>query len=115
MSRRLPFIVLILALAVFFLSLRIGARFVYPFPHLNELTFDLSRFFAGATSYERPLGSEAGYRDFAGLLFGLRRLTADVAWIGVLQYYGAHESDAEERERHDFGGGEYPALDTLVH
>lgn len=68
------------------------------------------------TSYERPLGSQASFRDFSGILLGLRRLTADIAWISLLQYYGGHEKfeDEEEGHHHDFGGGNYPALQKMV-
>lgn len=49
--------------------------------------------------------------DTTGILFGVRRLTADIAWIQLLQYYGTpeehkHHTEYEEH-RHDFGGGCY--------
>ena len=45
--------------------------------------------------------------DFAGIAMGFRRLTADIAWIQTLVYYGTYEKtgDAEASEQ---GGGHYP-------
>jgi len=45
--------------------------------------------------------------DFAGMAMGFRKLTADLAWIQTLIYYGTEEegTDPEEAEN---GGGRYP-------
>ena len=45
--------------------------------------------------------------DFVGIALGFRRLTADIAWIQTVLYYGTTEegADAEESEN---GGGRYP-------
>jgi hypothetical protein len=45
--------------------------------------------------------------DFAGIAMGFRKLTADLAWIQTILYYGTHEegTDPEEGEN---GGGRYP-------
>jgi len=45
--------------------------------------------------------------DFIGIALGFRSLTADLAWIQTLVYYGTVEegADPEEAER---GGGHYP-------
>jgi len=45
--------------------------------------------------------------DFGGIALGFRKLTADLAWVQTILYYGTHEEggDAEEVEQ---GGGRYP-------
>ncbi len=45
--------------------------------------------------------------DFLGIAMGFRKLTADLAWIQTMIYYGTHEEgiDSEEAEN---GGGRYP-------
>jgi len=54
------------------------------------------------------------FSDVGGLLLGMRRLAADLAWIQTLQYYGASESeesvDEHQHHEHNFGGGNYPEL-----
>lgn len=63
---------------------------------------------------EMRLGNDA-LMDVGGAFLGLRRLTADVAWIQLLQYYGtpeAHPSSqpAEPHTPHlhfDYGSGRY--------
>lgn len=105
----------LLILSIFFLSLRINASLRFPFPPINQLIFDISKEFSGLTSVERPLASEGGFRDFSGLLLGMRRLTADIAWISVLQYYGSHETEDEGgKHPHVFGAGKYFALKKMV-
>lgn len=111
----------VLAAAVLGLSVHMGSRATFPFPPFTTLVWDIGREFERVTSYEKPLGAEGGYRDFAGVLLGMRRLAADVAWVSVLQYYGTHEQDA--KEDHDDGhthghgpydGGRYFALKKMV-
>jgi len=98
---------------ILFISVKIESSFVFPFPPFNKLIFNIADEFSALTSYDRPLGSEGGYRDLGGVLIGMRRLTADIAWISVLQYYGSHEHH-EEGHSHDFAGGEYPALKKMI-
>jgi len=45
--------------------------------------------------------------DFVGIALGFRKLTADIAWVQTLVYYGTYEEgvDSEELEN---GGGSYP-------
>src|ERR1700687_5217511 len=45
--------------------------------------------------------------DFTGIIMGFRKLTADIAWIQALIYYGTVEqgTDPEEAES---GDGKYP-------
>lgn len=106
----------ILPFLIFFLSFKIHSNFIFPFPPFNQLIFDIGKEFSDRTSYEQPLGSKGGFRDFIGLLFGARRLTADIAWLSVLQYYGSHEKDEEghHAHSHDFAGGEYESLKKMV-
>src|SRR5205814_967874 len=80
---------LVLTAAVFFLALHIGKNFVFPYPPFNRLVYDVAEEFRDQPSFARPLGSEGGFRDLGGVLLGMRRLTADIAWISVLQYYGS--------------------------
>jgi tetratricopeptide (TPR) repeat protein len=53
--------------------------------------------------------SETELQDVAGLLLGLRRLAADIAWIQTLQYYGTPESGQSESQLEN-GQGKYPKL-----
>ncbi len=72
-----------------------------PFPHPVELRWE-----------QHALG------DMGGLLLGMRRLAADVAWIQLLQYYGSPETHGEDNPsaagvthghaHAEFGGGRYP-------
>ncbi len=94
------------------LSVHIHRSFNYFFPPFNELIWDVSKEFSDKTSSNRPLGSEGGFRDLAGVLMGMRRMTADIAWISVLQYYGSHNMAAQGIDSES--KGEYPALKTLV-
>jgi tetratricopeptide (TPR) repeat protein len=45
--------------------------------------------------------------DFVGIVFGFRKLTADLAWIQTLVYYGTSE-DPNNEEAGEQGGGQYP-------
>ena len=65
-----------------------------PFPHPSEIRWE-----------QHELG------DMGGVLLGMRRLAADVAWIQLLQYYGTPEAHGEDTHGHgpaEFGGGRYP-------
>jgi len=84
---------LFLTFLVVFLSNQITNNLKYSFPPLTELILDSGK-------------------DLSTLLFGMRRLGADMAWISVLQYYGAAE--AEEKEGTEFGSGNYPSLKKLT-
>jgi len=99
------------------LAYRMHKERVFPYPPFNELIFNISEKFQNLPSFSRPLGSEGGFRDFGGLLLGLRRLTADIAWLSVLQYYGSHEAAGHEEDhesRQAFGAGRYAALKDMV-
>ncbi|MFH1259816.1 MAG: hypothetical protein ABII74_08425 [Elusimicrobiota bacterium] len=60
------------------------------------------------------LTAQSEFSDVGGILLGMRRLSADLAWIQTLQYYGGQESEESEDEHqeheHNFGGGHYPEL-----
>ena len=93
-------------------TVRMKQSFHYPYPPFINLVWDVSREFEGRTSVERPIGSEGGFRDLGGICLGMRRMTADIAWIAVLQYYGSFDmarqgSNPNVRVIH-------PALKTLV-
>ena len=112
MIRNSTLITIVFLTFIMALSIRVNAFFKFPFPPFNQLVFDVSEAFSEETSLQRPLGAEGGYRDLIGLMLGMRRLTADIAWIGVLQYYGGHESSHEDHS--DFAFGKYPALKIMV-
>jgi tetratricopeptide (TPR) repeat protein len=42
--------------------------------------------------------------DFAGIAFGFRRLTADVAWVQTLVYYGSEDVGADSETAEQRGG-----------
>lgn len=114
-DNRLNLFVTLLLAVVVVISVKINSALRFPYPPFTQLVFDLSEEFSKKVSYERPLGSEGGFRDFTGVLLGMRRLTADIAWISVLQYYGSHEQDEhEDGHEHNFGGGKYYALKKMV-
>ena len=45
--------------------------------------------------------------DFLGIAMGFRKLTADLAWIQTIIYYGTHEEGSNPEEEEN-GGGRYP-------
>ena len=49
--------------------------------------------------------------DFFGVAFGMRRLSADAAWVQLLQYYGTDEPGQSEASSEN-GGGFYPKVFT---
>lgn len=64
-----------------------------PYPHIT-------------TSLESP---QTDLQDVGGIVLGLRRLGADLAWIQTLQYYGTQEPGQSEFEFEN-GLGNYPQL-----
>lgn len=82
-------VILCASLAAF--TVRLERSFHYPYPPFTNLVWDVSKVFEGRTSVERPIGSEGGFRDLSGIFLGMRRMTADIAWIAVLQYYGSYD------------------------
>ena len=93
---------------------RLERSFKYPYPPFTNLVWDVSRVFEGRTSVERPIGSEGGFRDLGGICLGMRRMTADIAWIAVLQYYGAYDMLYQGAEAGSGPGVKHPALKVLV-
>lgn len=57
----------------------LARTFAYPFPFATV---------AGTTAYTAF--------DFASVVFGIRRLGADIAWIQLLQYYGSPEKPLDK-------------------
>ena len=68
-------VLLVILIAAIALSIHLNRRIPFPYPALDQLIFDTGKNFEDRPSFARPLGSEGGFRDFGGLLFGLRRLT----------------------------------------
>lgn len=110
-------ILFLLSGASLLLSVKIHSAFRFPFPSLNQLIWDTGEEFKDKISLEKPFGAEGGFRDLGFLLFGLRRLAADMAWISVLQYFGSREfaeDAAPQGHEHFHEGGTYPALKKMV-
>jgi tetratricopeptide (TPR) repeat protein len=74
-----------------FFSLQLARRYHDPFPALN-------------VSLSTP---ESSLQDLGGIALGARRLTADVAWIQTLEYYGTPEEGQSESDFEN-GIGQYP-------
>lgn len=68
-----------------------GRRYSSPFPPLS----------ISLSSEVTPLS------DFAGISLGFRKLTADIAWVQMLIYYGTDEAATPWKEVEN-GGGRYP-------
>jgi tetratricopeptide (TPR) repeat protein len=56
---------------------------------------------------------ETQLQDVGGVILGMRRLAADLAWIQTLQYYGTEEPGQTEFEFHN-GMGQYPRFLAMV-
>ncbi len=96
----LLFIIVVLVVLLINIQQNIEKSFNYPFKPVTTLQI-----------------KEATFVNFWGVLLGLRRLSADLAWIDVLQYYGTHfEEDEHEDGKHHHEGhrhiqwGEYKEL-----
>ncbi|MFH1238955.1 MAG: hypothetical protein V1653_02460, partial [bacterium] len=71
------YLVVILIIASIITQVQVDKNFRYPFQPISTLKI-----------------KEATFANFWGILLGLRRLSADLAWINVLQYYGTHFDEA---------------------
>ena len=86
---------------LFSLQFLLRKYFSYPYPIFTEVV-NLS---AGkSTRY--------GLLDLSGLMLGMRHMTANIAWIQLLQYYGTPEVEHEHKENgcsfcEDYGAGKY--------
>jgi tetratricopeptide (TPR) repeat protein len=69
------------------------ARYEHPYP---PVTLSLS-------------ATESRLNDLGGIVLGLRRLAADIAWVQTLQYYGSAEAGQTDFEFEN-GIGRYPAF-----
>ncbi|OGS27960.1 MAG: hypothetical protein A2297_08140 [Elusimicrobia bacterium RIFOXYB2_FULL_48_7] len=115
MKKTAIFAVLFLALAAS--SLYLDRNFKYPFDTVN---FSLAE-------NQPPLGKYAMF-DLSGIVFGVRKMASDIAWIQVLQYYGGSEEEAKHKhdkecKEHDhehcmdgvtYGSGSYFDLQKLI-
>ncbi|MFH1784585.1 MAG: tetratricopeptide repeat protein [bacterium] len=81
----------IVLLLIFFVGVQINIDkgFNYPFKPVSTLR-----------------AKDASFMNFWGLLLGMRKLSADWAWINVLQYYGTHFEDHDEEHDHVHEHGE---------
>ncbi len=79
-----------ISLVVFFITqLYLQKNFIYPFN-----VVDISK-------QENKLPVEKYLLlDLTGIVFGVRRLWSDIAWIQALQYYGTPEEDEEHEPGH---------------
>ncbi len=93
MSERLDWPLLVCLLAVVFFETCLMIRFRDPFPPL-------------ATSLSTQV---TDLRDFVGIAGGFRRLSADIAWIQALEYYGTQEEGQSEQDFEN-GLGRYPLM-----
>lgn len=83
---------------------KIEEKFKWPYPSLDELVV-----------------SEHYMEDLSALLLGSHRLSADLAYIQFLQYYGVPEVPETEEEHsvaghkhRDFAAGSYPRLKEMA-
>ena len=95
----------------------IQSRYTYPYPPLS-LAHEV----------------EAEWLDVAGVAGGFRRMTADIAWVQLLVYYGAREGilgkdeeldqvyqvyrgedDHPQEEDIQYGAGTYPRFLPMIH
>ncbi|OGS18961.1 MAG: hypothetical protein A3J83_00970 [Elusimicrobia bacterium RIFOXYA2_FULL_40_6] len=98
-------------------SIYLDKNFKYPFDVVNF-----------SQPQNQPPVDQYALFDLSGVVFGVRKMAADIAWIQVLQYYGGDEEDAkhkhdEECKEHDherctdgvtYGSGEYSDLKNLT-
>ncbi len=91
-SRTLVWIFNASVLATIYLATLAANHYNEPFPPL-------------AVSLSTPV---TRLSDFVGIAMGFRKLTADIAWIQTLIYYGTHEEGAHTEEEEHGGGGHYP-------
>ncbi len=80
-NKKFWFILLLLGILVL-TQIKLEKNFVYPFPPIKSLNL-----------------KEASFLNFWGILLGFRRLSADLAWIRILQYYGTHEDEENQDVR----------------
>lgn len=104
--QKIGVMILLITLIIF---CRIGLKksFVYSCPEITRLVYSQK--------------SSNDMLDLAGVLLGMRRVAANIAWIQLLQYYGTEESlgcdkDDHEHCRHgvNFGSGVYDKLYPLT-
>ncbi|MDI6642223.1 MAG: hypothetical protein QME68_07950 [Elusimicrobiota bacterium] len=81
--------ILISVIALFGLIFIVEKEFQFPFDSVN------------ITQKENSLPVEKYLLvDLTGIVFGIRRLAADIAWIQVLQYYGTPEEECSHEHEH---------------
>lgn len=104
---RIPITGFFLLGSILTLQFFLRKNFSYNYPFFTE-TVNLSA--SKKTAY--------GLLDLSGIIFGMRRMVANVAWIQLLQYYGTPERDEANEEIHlhglEYGGGKYYDLLSLT-
>lgn len=93
MKKRISVLILILPLVglSIFTQYQVERGFEFPLPSIAEV---------------KP----SSFIYFWGSLLGLRRLSADLAWIRLLQYYGTLEKEEHVHHLHHYERGEYENL-----
>ncbi len=94
--------------SIFILQFFLRKNFSYNYPFFTEIV-NLSA--SKETGY--------GLLDLSGIIFGMRRMVANITWIQLLQYYGTPEVEHEHKENgcplcKDYGGGKYYDLLSLT-
>ncbi|MBU0952017.1 MAG: hypothetical protein KKH91_04225 [Elusimicrobia bacterium] len=112
MVKKTALLIFILALAVSS-GLYLDKTFKYPFDVVN---FSLPQ--------NQPPVDQYALFDLSGIVFGVRKMASDIAWIQVLQYYGGDEEEAKHKHDEDdhehctdgvtHGNGEYYDLQKLT-
>lgn len=92
---------------VFIFQVKLRKNFSFNYPFFTEiLNISVNK----KTSY--------GLLDLSGIIFGMRRMAADIAWIQLMQYYGTLETDESGKEidfhGEDYGGGKYHEVLNLT-
>lgn len=85
---------------ILILQINLRKNFTFNYPFFTE-SINLST--SKKTSY--------GLLDLSGMILGMRRMAANIAWIQLMQYYGTPETDESGKEidfhGEDYGGGKY--------
>jgi len=93
--------------AILILQTGLRKNFSFSYSHFTEV-INLSA--SKKTSY--------GLLDLSGIILGMRRMAADIAWIQLMQYYGTPETDESGKEidfhGEDYGGGKYYEVLSLT-
>ncbi|MCK5533755.1 hypothetical protein KAI68_01465 [bacterium] len=87
-NNKICFILLLVGILVL-TQIKLEKKFVYPFPCISNLSLE-----------------EASFLNFWGVLLGFRRLSADLVWIKMLQYYGTRKEGDDALSKKKYVGVE---------